>query len=56
MQKKHSYFCTALSVQFLHWNCIFYTAEENCVLQCKNCNALAIFCCILEQSNSYTAL
>ena len=41
---------------------IFYTVIailtllENCVLQSKNCNALSIFGCILEQCKIYTGI
>ena len=46
-QKKQCHF--SLELQFLH--CL-----ENCVLLCKNCNALSFFGCILEQCKFYTRI
>ena len=33
----------ALSVQSLHWNCIFYIAKKNVFCSVKNVNALCLF-------------
>ena len=45
-----------IAVQFLHWNCNFYTAWKTEFLQCKNCNALSMCDCILEQCIFYTGI
>ena len=55
----HCIFCTAhrkigslchcKMSMLLHWNCNFTLPRKDCVLQCKSCNALSTFGCILEQ-------
>ena len=45
----------ALSVHLSHWNCNFLPCQKIC-LAVQNCNALAMFGCILEQCILYTGI
>ena len=43
------------TVQLLHWNCHFFTAKKQYVLQCKKWQCF-FFCCILKQCIHYTGI
>ena len=45
-----------IALQFLHWNCNFYTAWKTKFCSVKNCNALSMCDCILEQCIFYTGI